>query len=138
MTEIFTASWRTNFDPNAYAAISISRSAPRGRRGYRVYPALAPGPWFRETGGVEAWVARYEREVLSVLDAEAVVEDLAEMAGGRAAVLLCWEPPPPNPDWCHRALVSRWLFETAGWVVPELDHEGFGFGRKHPKYPKAK
>jgi len=47
--------------------------------------------------------------------------------------MVCWEHPPPSPSWCHRALVSAWLFKTIGVAVPEVGHEDAGFGWQHPK-----
>lgn len=136
MTDIFTGSWRADIDPEVYGLISISRSAPRGRRGYRVYSALMPGIWFRDTANVEAWTTRYETEVLAKLDATKVVEEICTLAGGKPAVLLCWEPPPPNTDWCHRGHVSKWLNEQLGLEVWELNHENSGYGPHHPKMPR--
>jgi len=61
------------------------------------------------------------------------VSDLALMADGGTPTLLCWEAPPSNPAWCHRALVSAWLFDELGLEVPEVGHEALGFGWQHPK-----
>ncbi|MFZ1101313.1 MAG: hypothetical protein WAN86_00250 [Hyphomicrobiaceae bacterium] len=61
------------------------------------------------------------------------------MAGDRTSTLLCWEPPEPDPKWCHRALVSVWLWENLGLEVPELGQEHEGFGWSHPKlHPEAR
>lgn len=75
----------------------------------------------------------YYTEVLSKLDPKAVVAALAAMADGGIPTLLCWEAPPPNEAWCHRALVSAWLFDELGLAVPEFGHEALGFGWQHPK-----
>ncbi len=132
---IYTGSWRGGVDTEKLALISISRSAPRGRRGFLRYAALCPGIWFRDPMPDELWAARYKREILARLDPAKVVEDIADLAGGRPAVLMCWEPPPPNRAWCHRALVSLWLQERLGLDVPEIDHEHLGCGCLHPKLP---
>ena len=134
-TLIFTGSWRASIDPDRFALIGISRSAPRGRVGYRKYAALQPGNWFRSIPDAAAWTTRYNDEVLGRLDPEKVVADLAAMAGDQPAVLLCWELPPPNREWCHRALVSQWLHKAMGLEVPELGFEGCGHGSEHPKLP---
>ncbi len=81
------------------------------------------------------WARRYEAEVLAALDPIQVLNDLSKLCDGRAAVLLCWEPEPPDPTWCHRALVSRWLHEQVGFELPELGHENLGYGCRHPKLP---
>ena len=76
---------------------------------------------------------RYFGDTLAKLDPRQVVLELQHLAGEAEPVLLCYEHPPPSPSWCHRALVSVWLFDTLGLVVPELGHEHRGHGRAHPK-----
>jgi hypothetical protein len=72
-------------------------------------------------------------EVLSRLDQKAVVSALEAAADGGISTLLCFEAPPPDPAWCHRALVSAWLFDELGLAVPEFGHEALGYGWQHPK-----
>jgi hypothetical protein len=75
-----TSSWSIGL-PDGYAAIGISRGPPRGRRGYRMYSALAPGAWYRsvdETRFVELYRAQ-----LATLDAKRVLADLAMIADDR-------------------------------------------------------
>jgi hypothetical protein len=131
MSKIVTSCWRTSLPPE-YAPIGISRGVPRGRSGFRRYTKLQPGPWFSSTS-LEEFTRRYNEEILVPLDPELVVKELLEMAGDRIPTLLCWEPPEPGPNWCHRSLVSIWLWERLGLEVPEfgLEHEGFGWS--HPK-----
>jgi hypothetical protein len=127
-----TSSWSISL-PDGYAAIGISRGPPRGRRGYRMYSALAPGAWFRsvdETRFVELYRAQ-----LATLDAKRVLADLAMIADDRIPALMCFENPPPNPTWCHRGMVAVWLKEAAGVDVHELGFESFGSGWSHPKLP---
>ena len=132
---LFTASWRSDLITGPAALVSISRSAPRGRRGYKRYAALAPGSWFRNPMPDTDWVAKYEDEVLAPLDACTVARDLALLGEGQPVLLMCWEPPPPDPAWCHRALVSRWLWREIGVGVPEYGCEHLGHGDNHPKLP---
>ncbi len=134
---LFTSSWRSRIDPDRYALIGISRSTPRGRRGFRRYMALAPPAWFRDPMDEGTWARRYETEVLAPMDAAQVLDDLGKLCDGRPAALLCWEPEPPDPAWCHRGLVSRWLHEQAGFELPELGHEHLGCGCRHPKLPAS-
>jgi hypothetical protein len=68
-----------------------------------------------------------------VLCAEDVVRQLLEIAGERTPALLCWERPEPGPQWCHRALVSIWLYQNLGLQEPELGSDGWG--GTHPKLP---
>lgn len=129
--KIVTSCWRTELPAN-YAPIGISRGTPRGRSGFRRYTRLQPGSWFSTTS-LKEFTQLYNAEILAPLDPEAVVKELQEMASDRIPALLCWEPPEPGPKWCHRALVSVWLYEKLGLEVPELGHEHEGFGWCHPK-----
>lgn len=134
--KIVTASWRVTLPPT-HAAIGISRGTPRGRGGFRKYVALNPGRWFMSCSTPEEFSKRYFDEVLAQLDARRVVSDLLALADGRVPALLCWEPPPPDPAPCHRALVSAWLADQLGMEVPELGHEHLGWGWDHPKLDPA-
>jgi hypothetical protein len=88
---IVTSCWSATLPPD-YAPIGISRGVPRRRSGYRRYRALEPGAWFTSVAPAE-FVRRYNQEVLGVLRAEDVVEQLLELAGDRIPALLCWEGP---------------------------------------------
>jgi hypothetical protein len=127
-----TASWFTEL-PDGYLRIGISRSPARGQRGYRLYRPLAPGPWFCSVDADE-FRRRYLAQ-LSELDSLAVLQELCALAEGKVPALLCFEKPPPDPAWCHRALVSAWLSDTLGLEVPEAGHEQLGCGWSHPKLP---
>jgi hypothetical protein len=133
MAVIKTSSWFTKL-PADHCRIGISRGTPSAQKApYRNYRQLAPGPWFKTCATPQEYVRLYYIEVLSKLDPKAVVAALAAMAVGGIPTLLCWEAPPPNEAWCHRALVSAWLFEELGLEVCEFGHEDLGFGWKHPK-----
>lgn len=125
-----TSSWFTRL-PESYARIGISRGAPRGQRGYRMYRKLAPGPWFRSVDA-ERFRDLY-CEQLAELNPRNVLEEIACLAEGRIPALLCFEPPPPDPRWCHRALLSVWLEETCDIGVSEYGFESRGSGWAHPK-----
>jgi hypothetical protein len=71
-----TSSWSSRL-PHGYAAIGISRGPPRGRRGYRMYKALAPGDWFRAVDE-KTFVERYMAQ-LAGLDADQVLHELARL-----------------------------------------------------------
>ena len=89
--QILTSSWQTKIDEAKYCRIGISRSTPRGQKGFRRYPKLNPGPWFRSIADEREWAKRYEEEILAPLDPRATADDLMTMADGRVPVLLCWE-----------------------------------------------
>jgi len=129
--KIVTSCWFTKLPPE-YAPIGISRGVPRGRSGYRRYIALNP---LRRGfhAAREVFTNIYNEEVLGVLQPELVVKDLLAIAGDRTPALLCWEPPEPSAKWCHRSLVSIWLYEKLGLEVPEFGLEQEGFGWSHPK-----
>jgi hypothetical protein len=129
--KIVTSCWLTTL-PAGYAPIGISRGVPRRRTGYRRCAALQPGPWLSSTG-LEEFTKLYNDEILGVLDPELVVKQLLEIADGRTPALLCWEPPEPGPKWCHRSLVSIWLYEKTGLIVPEYGLENKGYAWSHPK-----
>ena len=119
---IKTASWFTPL-PTDHQRIGISRGQPRGQAaGFRMYRRLAPGPWFNSVDPVE-YARLYRAEILAPLDPRAVAAGLADMAGSRVAVLLCFERPDDAGAWCHRALAAAWLAESLGIAVPEFGFE---------------
>lgn len=129
-----TASWSVRL-PDRYCRIGVSRGPPRGQRGYRMYLPLAPGPWLKSASQTE--FCDLYTEQLNHLDAERVVRDLANLAGDKLPALLCFEPPPPDPAWCHRSLIAGWLFDQLGIAVCEVGHEHCGSGWDHPKLPRS-
>jgi len=52
----------------------------------------------------------YREETLSKLDPQKIYDRFFNN------VLLCWEPPG---EFCHRLIVSKWIFENLGIKVPE-------------------
>jgi hypothetical protein len=127
-----TASWSTALPPT-FARIGISRGSPRRQRGYRLYSSLAPGAWFNSVTPAE--YLRLYMAQLAELDPPGVLADLGDLAGGRVPALLCFEPPPPNSNWCHRGLVSAWFADTLGLRLVEYGHPDSGWGWTHPKLP---
>jgi len=112
------------FDFVGPGRISIARYPPRRTPpGFRVYRALAPGPWFNSVTRPE-----YERmyaDQLRVLDPAQVWTDLHELAREHEPVLLCWERPLDliaGTTFCHRRLVAEYFRRTLGHVVPEHEH----------------
>jgi hypothetical protein len=136
MIEIVTSSWFTKLPPG-HTRIGISRGVPRKvAGGYRRYPQLNPGPWFKSVPAQEYMQLYFQ--ILADLDPVAVVADLADLAEGGVAVLVCFEPPPPSRKWCHRSLVSAWLADSLDMAVPELNHEALGYGWDHPLGPTSR
>lgn len=117
-----TASWFTML-PADHLKIGISRGVPRKMpAGYRLFRDLAPGPWFNSVG-VDEYYHRYRTEILAKLDPKAVAEQLAQMAGNRVPVMVCYERPDDGTAWCHRAMAAEWFAEALGRVVPEFGFE---------------
>ena len=129
-----TASWFTPL-PDDHQRIGISRGTPRRQpAGFRIYRRLAPGPWFSSVDELE-YIRRYQTEILDRLDPRVVTGELADMAGDRVPVLLCFERPGTG-SWCHRALVAAWLGDALGLVVPEVGFEALP-QQEHPLLPPS-
>jgi hypothetical protein len=113
--------------------VSIARYAPRGTpAGFRVFKALAPGPWFNSVSKDE-YIDRFTREMLAPLDPKATFEALHQLAGDREPVLLCWEKPPfTEKNWCHRRIVADWFQMALGIDVPELETIAAPAERRRP------
>jgi hypothetical protein len=110
------------FDYTGPGRISIARFAPRDTpAGFRVFKALAPGPWFNSVDRAE-----YERRFthqLSLLNAVYVADQLIKMAHPYEPILLCWERKSQiehGTAWCHRDLVAAWFKREIDLDVAEL------------------
>ena len=99
--------------------ISISRSPPRtALAGFRVFKALAPGPWFNSVTPTQN--RKLYNAQLSALDPAKVWQQLHALASDAEPVLLCYEMPPfTATNFCHRRLVAEWFAEHLGHVVHE-------------------
>jgi hypothetical protein len=100
----------------------------------RIYRRVAPGPWFNSVDEAE-YIRRYRTEILDRLDPRAVAGELAELAGDRVPVLLCFERPASD-QWCHRSLVAAWLGDALGLIVPEFGFETLR-QQEHPLMPPS-
>ena|SRR5208282_3017981 len=110
------------FHYNGPGRVSIARFAPRNiPPGYRVFKALAPGPWFKSVDRAE-----YERlyfAQLALLNATDVADQLIKLAHPYEPVLLCWEQADAcrkGENWCHRHMVAAWLKREINLDVSEL------------------
>jgi hypothetical protein len=109
------------FEYSGLGRISIARFPPRGTpAGFRVYRALAPGPWFKSVD--EAEYRRRYGVALAALDPPIVWDDLHALANGAEPVLLCWERKADlaaGRTFCHRRIVAAWLEAEFGVAVDE-------------------
>lgn len=109
------------FEYTGPGRISIARFPPRGTpAGFRVYRALAPGPWFKSVPQDE-YRRRYA-EQLAALDPVRTFDALTALADDAEPVLLCWERKAEleaGRAFCHRRIVADWLAERLGLDVPE-------------------
>ncbi|WP_428489103.1 hypothetical protein [Rhodopila sp.] len=122
MTDIKTASWFTKM-PEGHVKVGISRGIPRTvAAGYRVYRTLAPGPWFHSVTP-EEYDRLYKVDVLDRLDPRVVATQLIDLARGGIPVMVCYERPMVQGDWCHRAMAALWLAEALDRPIPELGFE---------------
>lgn len=85
---------------------------------------------WKKTHDNDYYIEHFEKEVLNVLNAESVVDELYRLTGNLALhpklfndrslipdiALICYEKPS---DFCHRHLVANWLnkngFECREW-----------------------
>ena len=109
------------FEYTGLGRVSIARFPPRGTpAGFRVYRALAPGPWFKSVSESEYRV-RYGKQ-LAALDPRETYDALVELGGEAEPVLLCWERKADlaaGTTFCHRRIVAAWFAESLGEAVDE-------------------
>ena len=109
------------FEYDGPGRVSIARFAPRRiAPGYRVYRALAPGPWFKSVSEDE-YRRRYDAQ-LAGLDPREVLDALTVLGGGVEPTLLCWERKADleaGRAFCHRRIVAAWLEKAMGIEVDE-------------------
>ncbi len=116
---MFTSHWRnTELADLDCVPVGISRGEPRWKLGfrYRRYPALAPSDETWAHDDTEQFAASYLRQ-LERLGAGTIVSELERIAGGRAAVCLCWERPG---EFCHRRLLAGFIQRETGTEIAEL------------------
>ncbi len=121
--QMFTSHWRNRELAHVDATIiGVSRGTPRRspRYRYRVLRLLAPNDhaWAQqERDGFErAYLAQLEE-----LGPERIMERLEALAGGRPAILVCWERLTSPDEWCHRTALASYLHDRTGIEVRELE-----------------
>ena len=117
---MMTASYSTKLITPKHAAIRTSLGHPRFTLPYLItgkLPELTPErPWL----GLER--EEYEPLYLAKLEGvgvDTIRECVAELAGGRIPVLLCF-CKVANGAWCHRRMFAEWWEKQTGEPVPEL------------------
>lgn len=105
--------------PSDIAPISIALKPPKEWNGLQ-YRKLAPKEEFfykwRENRDNEYYIEHFNSEVLAILDANIVLEELQGLANGYDSIaLVCYELPN---EFCHRHLISQWLMLN-GFEVEE-------------------
>lgn len=95
--------------PENIIPISICGKAPEWYTGLQ-YKKLAPKYGFfmewKKNHDNNYYIEHFDSEVLNLLDAKTIYEELSKMSGGKDVVLICYEKPS---DFCHRHLVAKWL-----------------------------
>lgn len=95
--------------PENIVPISICGKAPDWYTGLQ-YKKLAPKYEFfmewKKTHDNDYYIEHFDSEVLNLLDAKTIYEELSKMSGGKDIALICYEKPS---DFCHRHLVAKWL-----------------------------
>lgn len=112
--------------PKDIIPISICGKAPAGYKGLE-FKKLAPKYGFfkkwKETGDNAFYIENFLVQVLAEQNPDEIVKELYALAYSTAEpgqvikdiALVCYEKPT---DFCHRHLVSTWLF-NAGWSSEE-------------------
>lgn len=107
-------------DKSRYLVVSISRFPPRGWRGLRL-DCLAPSALllkaYHHGLSWDAYVQRYQHEVLSRVDVRAALRLVAMSSMGRDIVLCCFEGSPVH---CHRSLVAKHILDNYGYRVLDI------------------
>ena len=98
--------------PKSIIPISIAGKSPDWYKGLE-YKKLAPKYSFfkiwKETKNNNYYIKCFRDQVLSLLNAEDVFDELIAIAGTDKFVLVCYEKPD---DFCHRHLVAEWFKEN--------------------------
>lgn len=105
--------------PAGMVPVAICAKAPDAYT-ERQYKTLAPKydclMQYKQDHNEEAYIQKYNSQVLSHLSPAEVVRQLELLSDGKDVVMLCYEK---RGDFCHRHLVAKWL-NNYGYNVKEL------------------
>lgn len=107
--------------PNNIVPISICGKAPDWYKGLQ-YTKLAPKygffvEWKYKNHDNNYYIQHFYDEVLNLLDANSIVDELYSMSNNQDIALICFEKPT---DFCHRHLVADWITKNTNEEVKEL------------------
>lgn len=103
------------------AKVGITVGTPRFKLAYPVsYVRMLAPAGLREIHDRAEFEPRYFAQ-LDALGVDAIRGRLAEVAGGRDVVLLCFEDLAQPGKWCHRRVFADYWFEKTGEAIAELD-----------------
>lgn len=109
--------------PDDIVRISIAGKAPAWYTGLQ-YKKVAPKTGFflewKKNKDNDYYIKHYNSEVLSMLVAQNVYDDLTKLSSNVDCVLLCYERPE---DFCHRHLVADWLSRELNIDVKEWSNK---------------
>ena len=90
--------------PRFFRGISMKQVAPRR---YMLDDRLTD----------EEYIRMYRNDVLRLVDARSLIQDLERASRGMDVALCCFEKPG---DFCHRHILAKWLNEQTGIEVSEF------------------
>lgn len=109
--------------PDDIVRISIAGKAPVWYTGLQ-YKKVAPKIGFflewKKNKDNKYYIEHYDSEVLSMLVAQNVYDDLTRLSNNADCVLLCYER---SEDFCHRHLVADWLSRELNIDVNEWSNK---------------
>ena len=105
---------------NGITPVSVCGGVPEWYDGIQ-YKKLAPKYWFfqkyKEDGDEKFYIEQYHKEVLSKLNCNTVLHEIANLTHSGDIALICYEKPS---DFCHRHLVAEWL-RSYGYKCKEFE-----------------
>lgn len=98
--------------PKDIIPISIALKSPDWYKGFQ-YKKLAPKYGFfsiwKRNHDNDYYAKCFNEQVLSLLDAKSVCDEIYNLTGSNKIALVCYEKPS---DFCHRHLVRNWFLKN--------------------------